>query len=120
VIAPTSTPARSTTATSGLRKRAMSAATSSSVASGGTVAGRAGGRGRQSPTVRSPSSCQNASAWGSSMVRTSAGLQVTDPRCGGLRDRNVLVYLDDNHLSATYSTTMAGLFADPLHAAVMR
>jgi hypothetical protein len=33
---------------------------------------------------------------------------------------NVLVYLDDNHLSATYSTTMAGLLADPFHAAVMR
>jgi hypothetical protein len=33
---------------------------------------------------------------------------------------NVLVYMDDNHLSATYSITMAGLLADPLHAAVER
>jgi peptidoglycan/LPS O-acetylase OafA/YrhL len=30
---------------------------------------------------------------------------------------NILVYLDDNHLSATYSATVAGLLADPLHAA---
>jgi peptidoglycan/LPS O-acetylase OafA/YrhL len=45
---------------------------------------------------------------------------VCDPeRCPAVIG-NVLVYMDDNHLSATYSTTMAGLLADPLHAAVER
>jgi peptidoglycan/LPS O-acetylase OafA/YrhL len=45
---------------------------------------------------------------------------VCDPeRCPAVIG-NVLVYMDDNHLSATYSTTMAGLLADPLHAAVAR
>jgi peptidoglycan/LPS O-acetylase OafA/YrhL len=45
---------------------------------------------------------------------------VCDPERCPAAIGNVLVYMDDNHLSATYSTTMAGLLADPLHAAVER
>jgi len=29
---------------------------------------------------------------------------------------NVLVYLDDNHLTATYAASMADLIADQVHA----
>src|SRR5690606_12945992 len=59
VMPPVSLPCESTTATNGLWARAMSAATSSNVASDRTVTGFGTGLGMQSPTVRSPSSIQN-------------------------------------------------------------
>jgi len=58
VTAPVNRPLWSITAINGLLLVAITVATSSSVASGGTVAGLGTGLGRQSPTVRFPGPCQ--------------------------------------------------------------
>src|SRR5262249_37820045 len=85
VTAPTSRPALSTTAISGLRLLPITVATSSRVAAGATVVGLGTGLGRQSPTVSLPGPCQNRSAWISSTVRTSAGSSRYD---SGMARRN--------------------------------